>query len=580
MPLNESDRRTDHDQSKILNERTTFMALETMTPALAPPGTAEPAPATVESPAVAPFNRCRRFNPTGKVQNFTVPPGVTTINARCWGGGGKRNGSGGGGFATGDIAVRPGETLLVVVDMGGGSPGGGGMSGLYSQRFGKPLLIAGGGGRSFDDVPGGAGGGTRGSDGTLRMKEYKGTTAQGASGSTGGKGAAPADKHTDNFGGRGGDTGQNGGSSAGKDAGGQVPIPGMGGGGGGSGAGGGGGGYAGGGGGLGLGYRTSAFVGGGAGGSSFVAGPGVTSGRTLPGTGTQAGGKGDPAYQAGVGDANRHGQVVLQWTEFTLTPGSDKQLTQGGAEAFPGLRVASTDGLEPVTVTVTLPAGRRLLWGTQAQADYQLTVQRSDGAQTAYVGALSGDGDALTFTDVDLHLPGTTTIWVCVSADHDAPLGPTALTFDVAGKKSHSTRILVKPAITVSASGTPVLAPRGGERTYPGVKVRNNGAATIPPLTVVATLPSGFRWGGPDGPDHQLTVSAGDRGTAVHTGVFSADETVLTFPDVDLLVGGAAGTESIMWVGVSPTEHAPTGAATVAFTVGDHVSPSTTMNVT
>jgi len=62
--------------------------------------------------------------------------------------------------------------------------------------------------------------------------------------------------------------------------------------------------------------------------------------------------------------------------------------------------------------------------------------------------------------------------------------------------------------------------------------------------------------------------------------VFSADETVLTFPDVDLLVGGAAGTESIMWVGVSPTEHAPTGAATVAFTVGDHVSPSTTMNVT
>ncbi|MFS4096359.1 hypothetical protein [Streptomyces sp. AF1A] len=91
------------------------------------------------------------------------------------------------------------------------------MSGLYSQRLGKPLLIAGGGGRSFNDVPGGAGGGTRGSDGTLRVENDQGTAARGASGFARGKGATPA--CTDNFGGRGGDTGQNGSVSAGKEAG-------------------------------------------------------------------------------------------------------------------------------------------------------------------------------------------------------------------------------------------------------------------------------------------------------------------------------------------------------------------------
>jgi uncharacterized membrane protein YgcG len=96
--------------------------------------------ATVASAPIAPYNRIQRFDHTGAVQNFTVPPGVTTINARCWGGGGFRASTGGGGgFATGNIAVVPGETLRVVVDLGGGSYGGGGMSGLLSQRLGQTL---------------------------------------------------------------------------------------------------------------------------------------------------------------------------------------------------------------------------------------------------------------------------------------------------------------------------------------------------------------------------------------------------------------------------------------------------------
>ncbi|MFS4096361.1 hypothetical protein [Streptomyces sp. AF1A] len=125
-----------------------------------------------------------------------------------------------------------------------------------------------------------------------------------------------------------------------------------------------------------------------------------------------------------------------------------------------------------------------------------------------------------------------------------------------------------------------MLAPRGGEGKYPGVKVRNNGSTNLPPQTVVASLPSGFRWGGPNEPDHQLTVRAGNRDNVVHVGALSANGTVLTFKDVDLLVGDAAGTESIMWVCVSATEDARTGAATVSFTVGDQTSPSTTINVT
>ncbi len=564
------------------------MSEATLVPAPEPVIVVEPraAIAPTTSAPLAPYTHIRRFNRTGGVQDFTVPPGVTTVNARCWGGGGYgTNTGGGGGFATGNIAVVPGETLRVVVDMGReASWQGGGMSGLYSQRLGQTLLIAGGGGASnVAGAPGGAGGGTSGSDGRpLSQGGWTGTPARGASGSTGGAGATISGDRR--YGGRGGSTGQNGGANADGSPGGQVPIPGMGAG---AGAGyggnsGGGAGYAGGGGGV---ATAGGFSSGGAGGSSFVNGPGVTGGQTLPGNGTQAGGQNDPLYQSPVGNAGAYGnpgQVVLQWTEFTVTPGGppDVELAQGGAAGYPGVRVEAGVAFDPVSVTVSLPVGSGLLFGMQTLADYQLTVQNADGQTTPYMGTLSEDGTSLVFSGVDLQLPGTSVMWVAVSAGHDAPLGATALAFTVGGKPCPSTTIVVTPAFTVSPGGSPVTAERGGSPVYPGAEVRNDGAQTIPLQTVTAALPAGvgMRFGTPDNPDHQLTVWDAAGNITVYIGSNSDDGQSLTFFDIDLGIPDD-GSRSVMWVCVSAADDTPQGPTSLEFTVGGRTSPSTTINV-
>ncbi|MFD3582556.1 hypothetical protein [Streptomyces sp. NPDC058683] len=542
--------------------------------------------ARTDSAPVAPHTHVRRFDYSGGVENFTVPPGVTTINARCWGGGGARTSQGGGGgFVTGDIAVVPGETLRVVVDLGGGPSGGGGMSGLFSQRLGQTLLIAGGGGagETDPDARGGAGGTTNGYDaGTGASGGWTGTPARGASGSTGGAGGAISTSSS--YGGRGGSTGQNGGAHVKGGPGGQVPIAGMGGGGGAGYGGhtGGGAGYAGGGGGLAIGASPNAFYSGGAGGSSFVNGPGVSGGRSMAGNGTRAGGKDDPLYQSPVGDAGNRGQVVLQWAEFTVTPGGppDVELRRGGRVGYPGVRVEAGVAFEPMTVTVALPADRGLLFGTQTLADYQLTVQTAGQAATPYTGTLSEDGSSLVFTNVDPKLPGTTLMWVGVSAGHDAPLGSTSLTFTVGGKTSPSTTVVVTPGFAVSPGGVPVTAKRGGLPVYPGVEVRNNGMQAIPLQTVTAVLPAGagMRFGTQGNPDHQLTVWPVGGNTTVYRGIISDDGQSLTFSDIDLGIP-QAGSQSVMWVCVSASDVTTPGPTSVEFTVGDRTSPSTGIEV-
>ncbi|MEU3662513.1 hypothetical protein AB0E77_22620 [Streptomyces sp. NPDC032940] len=539
-----------------------------------------------DSAPVGPYTHSQRFDYTGSVDNFIVPPGVTTIDARCWGGGGGRtNTGGGGGFATGRIAVVPGETLRIVVDLGGGPEGGGGMSGVYSQRLGKTMLIAGGGGggTSNPDARGGAGGGTSGSDASAYSTGgWTGTPARKASGSTGGAGGATSSNG--NYGGRGGNTGENGGAHVKGSPGGRIPIPGMGGGGGAGygGASGGGAGYAGGGGGLFVGTGTAYLASGGAGGSSFAGGPGVTEGRTVPGNGTRAGGKDDPLYQSPVGDAGNRGQVVLQWSEFTVTPGGppDVQVRQGGAAGYPGVRVAADTAFDPVSVTVTLPEGRGLLFGTSTLADYQLTLQSAAGETTRCPGSLSEDGTSLTFSGVDLQLPGTTVMWVGVGADHDAPLGASSLTFTVGGRYSRSTTVVVTPAFTVSPGEGRVRAERAGAPVYPGVQVRNNGSQAIPLQTVTATLPAdaAMRFGTETNPDHQLTVWTGAGSPVVYRGGISDDGRALTFTDVDLAIP-TSGSRSVMWVCVSASDATPTGQTSVAFTIGDHTSPSTPIDV-
>jgi len=148
-------------------------------------------------------------NPTygeGTFGTFTVPACVSSVNISVWGAAGgassrptdERDG-GGGGFATGNLAVSPSQTLYVSAGEGGGyqkddtveeaflnggfsqgsggpasygAGGGGGLSGVFSAdlvplsapQYSAPqaYIIAGSGGASSNDRRGGAGGGLTG----------------------------------------------------------------------------------------------------------------------------------------------------------------------------------------------------------------------------------------------------------------------------------------------------------------------------------------------------------------------------------------------------------------------------------
>ncbi|MGI5341212.1 hypothetical protein ACQEVS_29330 [Streptomyces sp. CA-181903] len=228
---------------------------------------------------------------------------------------------------------------------------------------------------------------------------------------------------------------------------------------------------------------------------------------------------------------------------------------------------------------MALPTGRDLFYGTRTLPDQQLTVQNTAGQLTPYTGTLLADGRTLVFTDVDLELPGSTTMWVAVSAGHDAPLGSTDLTFTVGGEPSPSTPIVVKPGFTVSPGATPATAQRGGPVVYPGVEVRNKGTHDIPPQSVTVSLPVGLRFGTAAAPDHQLTVWDPVADTSlVYPGVLSGDGRTLTFSDVDLTIPDA-GSLSVLWVGVSASDDSPLGPTSAEFSIGGRTSPSTTINV-
>ncbi|RSO06946.1 hypothetical protein DMH18_26195 [Streptomyces sp. WAC 06783] len=311
----------------------------------------------------------------------------------------------------------------------------------------------------------------------------------------------------------------------------------------------------------------------------------MTGGVTVAGSGPHAAGKSDPLYQAGVGDADQPGQVVLQWKEFTVVPGGppDVQLVQGGAAGYPGVRVDGGAAFAPVEVTVALPAGGGLLFGTQALPDYQLTVQNAAApALPPYSGVLSPDGASLTFSSVDLQLPGTSVMWVAVSAEHGAVLGATSLSFTVGGKPSPSTPIVVQPGLALSPGDGPLpLARGGGALRYPGVKTLNNGAHAIGLQTVTVTLPAGagLQFGTPAAPDYQLTVHDPSGTTRAYPGALSPDGQSLTFTNVDLAIPTATA-QSVMWVCVSADSSAPAGSTSVEFAVGTRTSPSTTLDIT
>jgi len=118
---------------------------------------------------------------------WTVPPGITSVTAECWGagGGGKTTsgggfgggGGGGGAYAKGVVTVIPGNTYTVTVGVGGPSDadgtdswflssatidgGGGKTSGTAGAASGSALTAsqAGGAGYTFPTGQGGNGGG-------------------------------------------------------------------------------------------------------------------------------------------------------------------------------------------------------------------------------------------------------------------------------------------------------------------------------------------------------------------------------------------------------------------------------------
>ncbi|MEU4928846.1 hypothetical protein AB0G54_20385 [Streptomyces yokosukanensis] len=268
---------------------------------------------------------------------------------------------------------------------------------------------------------------------------------------------------------------------------------------------------------------------------------------------------------------------------FEVGPGGppDVRLVQGADVGYPGVRVRATNSTGPIglqKVEVRLPAGQGLRWGTEGMPDYQLTVLGGD----VYQGQLSADRMTLTFDDVDLDkAPGQEKVmWVAVSADHDASLGTTSLTFTVGAKSTASTPIVVTPDFTVSPGGSPVTAERAGAVVYPGVEVRSNGSQSIPLQPVTAVLPAdaALRFGTPDSPDHQLTVWGADGNETFYVGSISDDGQTLSFSDVDLAIP-EDGSQSVMWVCVSASDDTPHGTTSVQFTVGDRISQSTAIDV-
>ncbi len=265
------------------------------------------------------------FLMTGSTQAFTVPAGCTSVTIKAWGAGGaggdpQQSGSinsygGGAGLVTGDLAVRPGQMLGVVVGEGGkitsaaaactslaygggargcvnshsGAGGGGGGRSAISVSGTEVLVAAGGGGGGgyyTSCGSGGAGGGLTGQGGTGTGGGYPGTQV--------GAGAGGTDNNYN-------------------------PMPGTIGAGGDAAhiSGGGGGGYYGGGGGSHG--NTVPYGGGGAGGSSYFGGAGVSGGATTPGSDTTPGASGDSDYVTGTGTGGSpqtlggNGRVLISW---------------------------------------------------------------------------------------------------------------------------------------------------------------------------------------------------------------------------------------------------------------------------
>ncbi len=328
------------------------------------------------------------FEYTGSDQAYIVPEGVTSVRVKMWGagGGGGNKGSwhfgfpgGGGGFTEADIAVTPGQLLVVVVGQGGNSGlvgnqaynyGGGGPNcggtdcqyggqggGRSAIKIGTEDIVTGGGGgggstnNSNADATGGAGGGLTGVSGISASNNAhagKGGTqvAGGAAGSGSNVGATAGIKY---LGGRPNTPYSYGGS--------------------------GGGGYYGGGGGA----YTNIYMGGGGGGSSYIGGPGVSNGVTKSGQGrTQANAADTLNNGAGAGGtasvAGQNGRVIVEASINTVL--------------FGDVPAKNIRFINSTTIIATTPA--------HAVGTVDVTVRNGDGESSILEDAYTFTGPTIT----------------------------------------------------------------------------------------------------------------------------------------------------------------------------------------
>lgn len=144
------------------------------------------------------------FNYTGGMQNFVVPSNVFSVDIRAWGAQGQSNAGGVagglGGFASGTLAVTPGQSLYLFVGGGGSQTTTGGFNGGGQAGIGQSAVAAraGGGGGASDVRVGGTGlanrilvaGGGGGAGGNRVQGQGRGTGGGGGGGFYGGGGGA------------------------------------------------------------------------------------------------------------------------------------------------------------------------------------------------------------------------------------------------------------------------------------------------------------------------------------------------------------------------------------------------------
>lgn len=350
------------------------------------------------------------FDYTGSYHAWTVPSGVSAITIEAYGaqGGTATSGNGYlggyGGYAKGDLAVTPGQTLYFYVGgqgtgvgnfiLGGGgwnggghaqgsADGGGGASDVRSggtNLSNRVIVAGGGGGNGYYSYAGGAGGGTTGSSGgnaTDASAAYGGSGGTQSAGGTG-SGTYPGSSGTLGVGG-------NGGIGSG--------LIGY--------SGGGGGGYYGGAGGAGNVVYGTGYGAAGGGGSSYIGG--VTNATT----------------SAGLKQGN--GQIIISYTVVAgptiYTTGTLTAFTSVSGIASASQSFSTSGSLLTEGIAITAPNGFEISLSSGSGYATSLALAQSSGsvANTTIYVRMAASATGTPSGNIELTSAGATTINIAVS---------------------------------------------------------------------------------------------------------------------------------------------------------------------